>query len=239
MGSSNVKSVINQVSELTNDVIQETINKCITASSQIISRKIKEVKGDFVMSGNKDVQTSTINVSCLMSLIQNGDLSDKISNKLIEVVDSNNQTLKFGEDKVDAQKNIKATIQNSLNQKQENIQSSINEQSNILEVGTFEGNFRYTDNTIEQTSKLITKIVIDSLNITKIIKEIENTTNSKTSQKTVTPIDAITKSISDTAKTISEGVSYNTSTLVIGSVVSVAIICIFILILIIFFYSSS
>jgi hypothetical protein len=198
------KSTVNVISETAVNASMRTIQSCVITGSQDQTIDLGYVSGDLDLNNVRQVQTSTINLSCLQQSNKKNELLDNMSNSIVQQAEAKGQAVLslLGSTKGEALTNIRSSLNVSINM--DSIQNNIISmaQSQKIKVAYVGGNAKLTNVSQEQTMKLVLDSFQSAVANNSIVKKMAASIDQKSAAEEKNPLSFITDFFGGIANTI-------------------------------------
>jgi hypothetical protein len=197
MGGSQSKSSITANTVAAINASQTSIGKCITAASQDQIIQLQAV-GDITVGDITQMQATSVKAECLFSSTVQSEIQSAVANSLSQAAQASGTgiTSALGASSASTYAAINTML--SANIKQEQIQeavtSTMQRQTVSIKAG---GNIVAGNISQTQTAELIAKAIMNTEGYSKVIQNVSNQIDQKTSAETRNPISDILSSVGD------------------------------------------
>lgn len=193
MGGSESKTTINALSEQITNIASDTVQSCVTTTSQ--DQLINIVNTGWKLTSNINVEQQTqVSSSCFSDLNKQTELQNKIQNAIAQSSTASGVALisAFGASTADATANLRNRIVNNITMS--NIQRNYNEiRQNQQVTYSNAGVIGFDTVNVTQGAKVFAAATLQQLDRAGIFNDIANAIDQKATATTENPLDFIAK----------------------------------------------
>lgn len=195
---STATSRVNVLNNIAITAVQRTISDCVSSATQSQLISASYVAGDVDLSGLQMTQGATVQVNCIMQSSKQSEIRESIASAISQYAKTQGPAVlaALGGSESNARINISNKLATSIRQDdiQKAIASSVQEQK--IQFGFIGGNFIMRGATLEQTAKVVAEGIVNSTQVSTVVKEIADTIDQTAEAKTGSPFADIFENLS-------------------------------------------
>lgn len=173
MGGTQSKTTAELLTEACVNASMDSIMKCANSATQSQLISLNNIKGDVTISGTSFTQGASINMQCLMDSKKQAEISNAVSNAIVQSADSQGQAVlsALGNTKAEATSNItnKLTTNISSNTSIE-VTNNIS-QNQAISAANIGGSVVIKDVQMNQSASIVAKALMQSTAYSSVINE--------------------------------------------------------------------
>lgn len=169
---SKTKVISDIVTDITAKTTESVMNQCSGAIQQTMLSNIT-TSGSINLSGVNASQAASINMTCAFSTAIKTQITQDVSNKIVQMAEANNALTSLGSSRANAQTNVTNRIWNEVNKINSNTISAISQQMMLSNINAG-GDINLTNSTLSQDAKIVVTAYVDAVLNTGIANDVGN-----------------------------------------------------------------